>query len=148
MRPASMPRERHIPPVAILSVSGVAVEFGATTLLRDVTFTVGAGERWGIVGRNGAGKTTLFRVIDGSLAPSRGSVARHPGMRIAVLDQARVFGGAETVWDAAASGYGDLVARPAEQATRVNEFLDRALDVEAMIAAVDPALYRNRIGTT
>jgi hypothetical protein len=44
--------------------------------------------------------------------------------------------------------YGDLVARPAKQATRVNEFLDRALDVEAMIAAVDPALYRNRIGTT
>src|SRR5690606_16708492 len=31
-----------------ISVSGVAVEFGATTLLKDVTFTVAAGERWGI----------------------------------------------------------------------------------------------------
>ena len=40
-------------------MSGVDVEFGATRLLTDVTFTVGAGDRWGIVGRNGTGKTTL-----------------------------------------------------------------------------------------
>jgi ATP-binding cassette subfamily F protein 3 len=122
------PFPRHIPSVSILSFSGVAVEFGATTLLRGVTFAVGAGERWGVVGRNGAGKTTLFRLTDGSLAPSQGGVARQPGLRIAVLDQVRVFGGADTVWDAAASGYGDLVAlehRIARQAERLAELGDR-----------------------
>jgi len=121
--------------VAILSFSDVAVEFGATTLLSGVTFNVDSGERWGIVGRNGAGKTTLFRLIDGSLAPARGAVVRQPGLRIAVLDQSRVFGGADTVWDAAASGYGDLVAlehRIARQAERMAELGDRvtAADLE------------------
>ena len=50
-----------------LQISNVAVEFGATRLFRDVTFTVAAGERWGIVGRNGTGKTTLFRLITGEI---------------------------------------------------------------------------------
>ena len=119
----------------MLSLSDITVEFGATTLLHDVTFNVGDGERWGIVGRNGAGKTTLFRLIDGTLVPARGTIVRRAGLRIAVLDQARVFGGADTVWDAAASGYGDLVAlehRLARQAERMAELGDRvtAADLE------------------
>src|ERR1043166_4383060 len=88
--------------VAILSFSDIAVEFGATTLFRDVTFTVGSGERWGIVGRNGAGKTSLFRLITGALTPTRGTLARQPGLRISLLDQDRDFGAATTVWEAAA----------------------------------------------
>jgi len=127
------PSLRHICPVAILSCSDVAVDFGATTLLRDVTFTVAAGERWGIVGRNGAGKTTLLRLIDGSLTASRGTVTRQPGLRIAVLDQARDFGGAETVWDAAASGYGsllDLEHDLARQAERMAELGERVTDAD------------------
>src|ERR671918_806784 len=49
--------------------AGVRVEFGATRLLDDVTFTVARGERWGIIGRNGTGKTTLFRLTTGELRP-------------------------------------------------------------------------------
>ena len=48
-----------------LALGQVAIEFGATTLLKDVTFTVAAGEKWGIVGRNGTGKTSLIRLITG-----------------------------------------------------------------------------------
>ncbi|MBN2368969.1 MAG: sulfotransferase [Vicinamibacteria bacterium] len=40
--------------------------------------------------------------------------------------------------------YADVVARPLDQAKRINEFLGGRLDVDAMAAAVDPALYRNR----
>ena len=40
--------------------------------------------------------------------------------------------------------YGDVVAHPAEGAARVNAFIAQPLDVRAMAAAVDPALYRNR----
>ena len=96
--------------MSILSISDLSVEFGATTLLRDVTLTVEPGERWGIVGRNGAGKTTLFRLIAGTLEPSRGTVARQAGLRIAMLDQYRDFGDAATVWEAAAQGYRDVMA--------------------------------------
>ena len=41
-------------------------------------------------------------------------------------------------------GYKDLVERPHEQTERVREFLGGAIDVEKMVKAVDPTLYRNR----
>ena len=62
--------------VTQIAMSGVDVEFGATRLLTNVTFTVGAGDRWGIVGRNGTGKTTLFRLLTGATQPTRGQVTR------------------------------------------------------------------------
>ncbi len=117
-------RVPHIPSVPLLSCSDVTVEFGATTLLRDVSFTVAAGERWGIVGRNGAGKTTLLRLIDGSQTPARGTVTREPGLRIALLDQNRAFGGAVSIWDAAASGYGDLLELEHELSRQAQRLAD------------------------
>ncbi|HET7563433.1 MAG TPA: ATP-binding cassette domain-containing protein, partial [Gemmatimonadaceae bacterium] len=59
-----------------ISLSSVAVEFGASTLFENVTVTIAKGERWGIIGRNGAGKTTLFNLITGDMAPTRGAIAR------------------------------------------------------------------------
>ncbi len=92
------------------SISGVAVEFGAELIFSDATFTVSRGERWGVVGRNGTGKTTLFRIITGDMQPSRGNIARTPGLRIALLEQHRDFGDAETVWEAAAGQFAHLFA--------------------------------------
>lgn len=93
-----------------ISFNGVAVSFGASTIFTDVSFTVAAGERWGIVGRNGTGKTTLFRLLTGELEPSRGSVVRQPGLRVSLLEQHRSFDGAEMVWEAAAGELGELLA--------------------------------------
>src|SRR5688572_12026247 len=89
-------------------VAGVSMEFGSTTVFEDVTFTVGGRDRWGIVGRNGSGKTTLFKLLTGELAPTRGSVARQPGLRITLLEQHRSFGDAVTVWEAAALPFAGL----------------------------------------
>ena len=93
-----------------IGVSGVAVEFGATTLFKDITFTVGAGERWGIIGRNGTGKTTLFRLLTGEMQPTSGQVAKQPGLRVSLLVQHRDFGDATTVWEAAAGQFAELLA--------------------------------------
>ena len=90
--------------------SGVAVEFGATAVFRDVAFSVERGERWGIVGRNGSGKTTLFNLIAGRLAPSRGTLTCAGDLRLTLLDQHREYPAGTTAWDAAAAAFGDLVA--------------------------------------
>jgi len=110
--------------VTQIAVANVAVEFGATTLFKDITFTVAAGERWGIIGRNGTGKTTLFKLITGAMQPARGQVSRQPGVRVALLEQYRDFGAARTVWEAAAGQFSDLLALEAslaEQAAALGE---------------------------
>jgi ATP-binding cassette subfamily F protein 3 len=96
--------------VTQLAFAGVGVDFGATTLFDDVTFTVAAGQRWGVVGRNGTGKTTLFRLLTGEMQPTRGQIARQPGLRVSLLEQHREFAGATTVWEAAAGQFADLLA--------------------------------------
>jgi ATP-binding cassette subfamily F protein 3 len=52
-----------------------AVQFGYTDvpLLRDVSWTVRNGERWGVVGENGAGKSTLVKLGLGILTPDAGT---------------------------------------------------------------------------
>jgi ATP-binding cassette subfamily F protein 3 len=95
--------------VTQFSVSGVAVEFGATRLFSDVTFTVAPGEKWGVLGRNGTGKTTLFRLLTGEVEPARGTVSRASGLKFSVMEQHRAFAGAETVWEAAAGPFSELL---------------------------------------
>ena len=93
-----------------ISVSNAGVEFGASRIFAGITFTVGKGDRWGILGRNGTGKTTLFRLITGSQQPSEGVVVRQPGLRITLLEQHRDFGDATTVWEAGAGEFSELLA--------------------------------------
>ena len=117
--------------MTLLSLSNVGISFGATELLKNVTFTVAEGERWGIIGRNGAGKTSIFKVITGDLQPTVGSVARKPGLRHALLDQHRAFEGATTVWQAGAAAWREVMAleqRLAEQAIELGELGERVTD--------------------
>jgi ATP-binding cassette, subfamily F, member 3 len=95
--------------VSQIAVAGAVVEFGATLLFKDITFTVAAGDRWGIVGRNGTGKTTLFRLLTGEMQPTRGQIAKTPGLRVSLLEQHREFAGATTLWEVAAGQFAELL---------------------------------------
>jgi ATP-binding cassette, subfamily F, member 3 len=126
-----------------IALSAIAVEFGSTRLLTDVTLTVARGERWGIIGRNGSGKTTLFRIIAGEAEPSAGTVARASGLRHSMMEQHREFGGAATVWEAAAGAFGELLALErslAAQAVELSEAGDRC--TPQMLARYDRDLER------
>ena len=112
-----------------ISMSGVTVEFGDTVILSDVTFTVGAGEKWGVIGRNGTGKTTLFNLVTGAVQPTQGGVVRSPGLRMTLLEQHRDFGDATTVWQAVAGAFEhllDLERSLSEQSTRIGELGEAA----------------------
>ena len=125
-----------------VSVSGATVQFGATTLFRDVTFTAARGDRWGIIGRNGTGKTTLFahnRRTGADIRDHRTSA----GTSVSLLEQHRDFGEAATVWEAAAGQFADLLALEqslAEQAVKIGELGERS--TPAMLARYDRDLER------
>ncbi len=58
----------------MITVEGLERRFGVVTALRDVSFTVPAGQIYGLLGPNGAGKTTTVRILAGLIAPSAGRV--------------------------------------------------------------------------
>jgi ABC-type branched-subunit amino acid transport system ATPase component len=89
----------------VLEVTSVSAGYGALTVLRDVSLTVGDGEAVALVGANGAGKTTLVRTVCGLLRARGGRIvkngidvtatpahdlARH-GLAV-VLENRRLFG--------------------------------------------------------
>lgn len=61
-----------------LDVRGLSVEVGGKIVVSDLSFTLRAGDKMGVVGRNGAGKTSLLKVLGGEDLPLTGTV-EHTG---------------------------------------------------------------------
>lgn len=71
----------------VLDIENLHYEIGGQELLHDVTWRLGPGDRFGLVGVNGAGKTTLLKLIQGTLQPSSGVIKRGKTVKIAILSQ-------------------------------------------------------------
>ena len=56
-----------------ISISGITKRYGSLTALDNVSFEVGRGELFGLIGPDGAGKTTLFRLLTTLMRPDSGS---------------------------------------------------------------------------
>ena len=71
----------------VFELKGVSVAFEGRKVLDDVTWLIGPGDRYGILGANGAGKTTLLSILTGRLEPTSGTVKIGKSVRCAVLSQ-------------------------------------------------------------
>ena len=58
-----------------IDVKNISKSYGRVQALSDVSFTVGKGEVFGLIGPDGAGKTSLFRILCSLLLPDVGTVA-------------------------------------------------------------------------
>src|SRR5512135_2818632 len=70
----STPRATQGGAATAVEVSHLGHRYGTRQALDDVSFTVGAGEIFGLLGPNGGGKTTLFRVLSTLMLPATGTV--------------------------------------------------------------------------
>jgi ATP-binding cassette, subfamily F, member 3 len=85
----------------MLTVAGLTKSFGGRVLFDDVSLTLQAGERVGLVGPNGAGKSTLLKIILGRESPDAGEVTFIRGTRFGYLPQESEPAGNEAVLDIA-----------------------------------------------
>ena len=74
----------------LIEMDRVSYSIGDRTLFRDLSFTLGPGQRLGLVGPNGSGKTTLLRLLMGELQPESGEIRKANALRMVYFDQNRV----------------------------------------------------------
>lgn len=72
----------------MIEVSNLEHSYGGVPVLRDVSFSIKAGEVVALAGENGAGKSTLFKIITGQVSPTGGSI-RVEGNSVGRIDTRR-----------------------------------------------------------
>ena len=73
----------------LIHLENVGFGFDDKKLFEDLTFTITAGMRVGLVGANGSGKTTLLQLLRGDIPPLQGKIERAESLRIVYFDQRR-----------------------------------------------------------
>lgn len=71
----------------VIEMKNVTAGYGDTPVIQDLTWLIGPGDRYGILGENGAGKSTLLKVMCGRMKPSRGYVKIGKSVRFGILSQ-------------------------------------------------------------
>jgi len=93
----------------LLRVDRLAVLYGATEVLIDLSFQVEPRQRLGIVGANGSGKSSLLKAISGEISPTRGTLTLAPRAKTAYLAQEIEASPHESVYEDALHSRRDIM---------------------------------------
>lgn len=114
----------------MVSVDGLAVEFGGSTLFSDISFVINEKDRIALMGKNGAGKSTLLKILAGVRKPTRGSVSAPKDTVIAYLPQHLMTEDGRTVFEEASQAFAHLHQMEAE-IEELNRQLTERTDYES-----------------
>ncbi len=114
----------------MVSVDSLAVEFGGTTLFKDISFVINNKERIALMGKNGAGKSTMLKIIAGEKIPTRGRVTVGDGGKIGYLPQHLMVDDGRTVFEESARAFEHLFEMERE-IERLNEQLTIRTDYQS-----------------
>ena len=92
----------------MVSVDGLTVEFGGTTLFSDISFVINEKDRIALMGKNGAGKSTLLKILAGVRTATRGTVSAPKDTVIAYLPQHLMTEDGRTVFEEASLAFAHL----------------------------------------
>ena len=109
----------------MVSVDGLAVEFGGTTLFSDVSFVINEKDRIALMGKNGAGKSTLLKILAGVRTATRGTVSAPKDTVIAYLPQHLMTEDGRTVFEEASQAFSHLYEMEAEIENLNNQLATR-----------------------
>lgn len=92
----------------LLDVQHLTKRFGALELFNDISFSVGEGQKVGLIAHNGAGKSTLLNILSGTEDYEEGNIVMRRDAKIAILEQSPNFAPDITVIDACFQRSGKL----------------------------------------
>jgi ATP-binding cassette subfamily F protein 3 len=115
----------------MISVDGLTVEFGGTTLFKDVSFAINEKDRIALMGKNGAGKSTLLKIISGTKSATRGKVSAPKDAVIAYLPQHLLTNDSRTVFEEAAQAFAHVFEMQ-DEIDELNNQLSSRTDYESV----------------
>jgi ATP-binding cassette subfamily F protein 3 len=92
----------------MIAADGLTVEFGGTTLFKNVSFVINEKDRIALMGKNGAGKSTLLKILAGERPPTSGRVSSPKGTVIAYLPQHLMTNDSRTVFEEASQAFASV----------------------------------------
>ena len=142
--------------MAVLSLSNAQLAFGHVPLLDHTEFSLETGERVGLIGRNGTGKSSLLKIIAGRSKMDDGLFVMQQGIKIAYVEQEPHFSPEMSVYDAVASGMGDLQALLTEYDALTGQFggdnddalMERMHDIQVKLDAADAWNLNHKVEAT
>lgn len=93
----------------VLSCSNITKSYIIDTILEDISFTVEAGDKIGLIGPNGSGKTTLFNIISGNIQKDSGDIYVQRDLVIGYLKQHVNIISQNTVFEECLEVFQDLI---------------------------------------